>query len=85
MASAWGFSWGDAWGDSWGALEVAVIAPVPNPPVDFVISAPYYMHQIQVYRTANDAAPKHTDADEAELLEMMKIYATATKARRMRV
>ena len=78
----WGQSWDESWADSWGVEQDsgAVFAPFARP-TDFIVSPPYYMHEIQLYRNALGlAAKQHTDVSDAaekrELVEMMKIYVT---------
>ena len=83
----WGQSWDESWEDSWGGVsaEASLGIAAVRMPTDFVISPPYYMHEIQTYRNAIGlaAAQQHTEfADAAEeremgqLVEMMKLYAT---------
>ena len=68
--------------------EEAALAAV-HIPVDFVISPPHYMHEIQTYRNSLGLAAPHKEranaADKQEMrqlysihqvLEMMKLYAT---------
>ena len=79
----WGQSWGDSWGDSWGVEQAEAATGITSfaRPIDFIVSPPYYMHEIQLYRNALGlAAKQHTDVSDAaekrELVEMMKIYVT---------
>jgi hypothetical protein len=73
----WGLSWGESWGDSWGLGEEEVATLVARP-IDFVISPPYYMHQIQTYRKA--AAKPERKRDKKEFMEMLQMYNLAAGA-----
>ena len=56
------------------------LAQVQRPPnLDFVISPPYYLHEVQLYRKML-AEKKPEPADHPELREMMEIYDLYSKA-----
>lgn len=61
------------------SLGFAQIQRPPN--VDFVISPPYYMRLVQVYREVLTTVQADR-RDDSELQEMMQMYAAANKTMR---
>lgn len=62
--------------------EIADAVVMPARPIDFVISPPYYMHEIQRYarHSLGFAAKQHGDDEQSEIVEMIQLYRIATHA-----
>jgi len=61
-------------------VEAAPLSLVARP-TDFVISPPYYMHQIQAYRKLAQI-PDQEAMDKKERREMLQLYTVAMDAMR---